>query len=180
MNRIVDPTAKITGQDAQDDADRQGHQSRHQADDQRGAHTFENLVKNILPDLVGAENMVIDAQGQHRGKHQQQDGEARQHGVPGKFRFAAPQTAPGRQQRPSVTPRQQGGDAQRYAQHEHQRQNGRRQRGMQHIGVAPRFIVAQMRAAVFEARKIALRMHAAIGAAHLDRFLCVGAGRQRR
>ena len=53
------------------DGDRQRHQRRHEADDQRRAHALQHLVEDVLPDLVGAENVVIDAQRQASGAAEQ-------------------------------------------------------------------------------------------------------------
>ena len=180
LHEIIDPAAKIAGERAERNADGNRHQRRHQPDDQRRAHALEHLVEDILPDLVGAENVIIDAQRQHRQADQQQNAQAHQYGVPGKSRFTAPERAPNGAQRPALPPRQKKRNAQGQQAGQPCRKRGCGQHTPPDIGIALVLRIPQMRAAIAQAREFAHRVHAAILAAHFQRFLGIGARRQGR
>ena len=180
LHEVIDPAAEIAGKNAQRHAHRHRDQGRHQPDDQRRAHALEHLIENVLADLVGAEHMVIAAQGQDRQEDDQQDTERRQHGVPGEFRLAAPQRPP-RLACPGTLPsRQVTSNTERSEQGRCRRQHDGQQPPLEHVEVASGFVVAQMRAAVLQTRKVTRRLHAPVGAARFDGFLGVGTRRQRR
>ncbi len=61
LNHIIHPATEISRRDAQKQRKRQHHQRGKRSDHEPGANAFQRLVKNVLPHLVGTEDMVIAA-----------------------------------------------------------------------------------------------------------------------
>jgi hypothetical protein len=62
--------AEIAGGDAQAEREGQHDQSGQRADEQTGTDRFERQIKHVLPDLVGAQHMVVRRQRNQARRHQ--------------------------------------------------------------------------------------------------------------
>ncbi len=81
LDHIIHPAAQISRSDAKQQSQRQSDQRGDGADDQPGADAFQRKVQHVLPDLVGAEHMILSSKINSHADQGRNDGGSKQQGA---------------------------------------------------------------------------------------------------
>ncbi len=123
LDDVVDPAAKVSRADAQQHAERQRHQRRDRTDHQCGADALERLVEHVLPDLVGAQHVVLRREHEHRDRKREQHPGRDERSAPTHDGGTAPDRIPGFAQALRVPAGDQSSEEQRRNRPNDQRNN---------------------------------------------------------
>ena len=90
LDRIVDDTLVIAGEDAEHDRERQRRECRERADHDRRAYRLDRLEQNVVAGLIGSEHVIPRPQRGDPAGEQRQHRRGEQHRPPWDTRSLAP------------------------------------------------------------------------------------------